>query len=60
MVLREANGTRPAEIFVADPPVLAKCTGSPPEGKQVRVRLTTSDPTTRTVTFTFPAEATPQ
>ncbi|MFC9995968.1 RNB domain-containing ribonuclease [Nocardia sp. NPDC127526] len=56
VVLREANGTRPAEIFVSDPPVLSKCTGSPPEGKQVRVRLTVSDPTTRTVTFAFPAE----
>lgn len=53
VVLREANGTRPAEIFVAAPPVLAKCTGSPPEGKRVRVRLVTADPTTRTVTFDF-------
>ncbi len=52
-VLREANGTRPAEIFIPTPPVLAKCTGSPSEGAQVTVRLTEADPTTRTVTFAF-------
>ncbi|MEV6769774.1 RNB domain-containing ribonuclease [Nocardia sp. NPDC051030] len=54
-VLREANGTRPAEIFVADPPVLAKCTGGPPEGKRVQVQLAEADPATRTVTFAYPA-----
>ncbi|MFJ4651518.1 RNB domain-containing ribonuclease [Nocardia sp. NPDC088792] len=58
-VLREANHTRPAEIFIPTPPVLAKCLGSPPEGKQVRVRLAESDPATRTVTFVYQAEATP-
>ncbi|MEV6073096.1 RNB domain-containing ribonuclease [Nocardia sp. NPDC052001] len=56
IVLREANGTRPAEIFVADPPVLAKCAGGPPEGKNVTVRLTVADPATRTVTFTYTPE----
>ncbi|WP_405135648.1 RNB domain-containing ribonuclease [Nocardia sp. NBC_01388] len=55
VVLRETNGNRTAEIFVADPPVLAKCTGTPPEGQHVTVRLTTADPATRTVTFAFPA-----
>ncbi|MRH92039.1 RNB domain-containing ribonuclease [Nocardia sp. SYP-A9097] len=60
VVLREHNGTRPAEIFVADPPVLAKCTGEPPEGKQVRVRLTIADPATRTVTFAYPPEPPPE
>ncbi|GAB0108138.1 RNB domain-containing ribonuclease [Nocardia sp. JMUB6875] len=54
VVLREANGTRPAEIFIDTPPVLAKCTGGPPEGKHVRVRLDTADPGTRTVTFSYP------
>ncbi|MET7770232.1 RNB domain-containing ribonuclease [Nocardia sp. NPDC005366] len=54
VVIREANGNRPAEIFVADPPVLGPCAGSPPEGSAVRVRLTSADPTTRKVTFTFP------
>ncbi|WP_405498437.1 RNB domain-containing ribonuclease [Nocardia sp. NBC_00511] len=55
VVLREATPTRPAEIFIPTPPVLAKCTGTPPEGTPVTVRLTTSDPTTRTVTFAYPA-----
>ncbi|MFD7845017.1 RNB domain-containing ribonuclease [Nocardia sp. NPDC059764] len=55
VVLREANGTRPAEIFIADPPVLAKCTGAPPEGENVQVRLAEADPVTRTVTFSYAA-----
>lgn len=55
VVLREGNGNRPAEIFVADPPVLGRCAGAPPEGTSVRVRLVTADPTTRKITFTFPA-----
>lgn len=55
VVLRESTGTRPAEIFVATPPVLAKCLGSPPEGAKVQVRLIESDPTTRTVTFAYTA-----
>ncbi len=54
IVVREGNGTRRAEVFVADPPVLAKCTGSPPEGRRVRIRLVESDPTSRTVLFQFP------
>lgn len=54
IVLRDANGTRPAEIFVADPPVLSRCDGSPAEGKRVRVRLTEADPATRTVRFAYP------
>lgn len=56
VVLREATGTRPAEIFIADPPVLAKCTGAPPEGRHLQVRLTTADPATRTVTFAYSPE----
>ncbi len=56
VVVREANGSRPAEIFIAEPPVVAKCVGSPPEGWQVRVRLVESAPATRTVTFAFPAD----
>ncbi|WP_067719187.1 RNB domain-containing ribonuclease [Nocardia yamanashiensis] len=54
IVVREANGSRPAEIFIADPPVLAKCTGNPPEGQHVKVVLAVSDPATRTVTFAYP------
>ncbi|MFF0613465.1 RNB domain-containing ribonuclease [Nocardia tengchongensis] len=59
VVLREANGTRPAEIFIADPPVLAKCSGTPPEGDTVPVRLAVADPATRTVTFAYPAGPAP-
>ncbi|WP_225728725.1 MULTISPECIES: RNB domain-containing ribonuclease [unclassified Nocardia] len=56
VVVREANGNRPAEIFVADPPVLGPCVGGPPEGESVRVRLISADPTARKVTFAFPAQ----
>ncbi|MET8878489.1 hypothetical protein [Nocardia sp. NPDC004604] len=55
VVVREANGSRPAEVFVADPPVVGPCLGAPPEGSKVRVRLIAADPTTRKVGFTFPA-----
>ncbi|WP_336083507.1 RNB domain-containing ribonuclease [Nocardia sp. SSK8] len=53
VVLREATGTRDAEIFLPEPPILARCTGEPPEGATVPVRLTTADPTTRTIAFTY-------
>ncbi|AHH16957.1 ribonuclease R [Nocardia nova SH22a] len=56
VVIREGNGNRAAEIFIADPPVIAKCAGSPPEGQRVRVRLDLADPGKRLVGFTFPAE----
>ncbi|HLS79254.1 MAG TPA: RNB domain-containing ribonuclease [Nocardia sp.] len=52
VVLREAEGKRPAEVFVADPPLLGPCAGDPPEGEHLRVRLTTADPATRRIGFT--------
>ncbi|MFX0579143.1 RNB domain-containing ribonuclease [Nocardia nepalensis] len=55
VVVREANGSRPAEVFVADPPVVGPCLGAPPEGSKVQVRLVAADPATRKVGFTFPA-----
>lgn len=55
VVLREGNGNRPAEVFVADPPVLGRCEGGPPEGARVQVRLTLADPAARKIGFTFPA-----
>lgn len=55
VVLREASGSKPAEIFVADPPILAPCTGEPPEGARVRVRLIVADPAARHVRFDHPA-----
>ncbi|MFI9505423.1 RNB domain-containing ribonuclease [Nocardia sp. NPDC052566] len=56
VVVREANGNRPAEIFVADPPVLGPCVGQPPEGESVRVRLVSADPANRKITFAYPAK----
>ncbi|MFE9579892.1 RNB domain-containing ribonuclease [Nocardia sp. NPDC006044] len=55
VVVREANGNRAAEIFIADPPVLGPCVGEPPEGAAVRVRLLSADPTTRKISFAYPA-----
>ncbi|SDP96582.1 RNB domain-containing protein [Lentzea jiangxiensis] len=41
-----------AEIFVAEPPVLAKCSGKNiPEGERIRVKLTEADPAERKVRF---------
>jgi exoribonuclease R len=54
VVVREANGNRPAEVFIADPPVVGPCVGSPPEGATVRVRLVSADPANRKITFAFP------
>ncbi|MGV9679498.1 RNB domain-containing ribonuclease [Nocardia sp. NPDC003482] len=56
VVVREANGSRPAEIFVAEPPVAGRCLGSPPEGWRVRVRLVEAEPPSRSVVFAFPAD----
>ncbi|WP_280343967.1 RNB domain-containing ribonuclease [Nocardia neocaledoniensis] len=53
LVLREANGSRGAEIFVVEPPILARCAGEPPEGEHVSVRLVTADSVTRTIEFAY-------
>jgi exoribonuclease R len=51
VVLR--SGEQEAEVFVADPPVLAKCAGRRlPEGERIRVRLDEADPAERRVRFT--------
>ncbi|WP_026424656.1 RNB domain-containing ribonuclease [Actinokineospora inagensis] len=50
VVLRAEATT--AEIFVATPPVLARCAGEGlKEGQTIRVRLTATDPDRRRVTF---------
>ncbi|WP_024793209.1 RNB domain-containing ribonuclease [Tomitella biformata] len=54
-VTRAADGKRPAEVFVLDPPTIAACEGNPPEGRQITVRLAAVDPTTRTVRFEYSA-----
>ncbi|MFD3463314.1 RNB domain-containing ribonuclease [Nocardia fluminea] len=53
VVLREATESRPAEIFVGEPPILARCAGQPPEGRHVAVRLAVADPATRTIAFGY-------
>ncbi|MGO2110023.1 MAG: RNB domain-containing ribonuclease [Pseudoclavibacter sp.] len=53
-VLRSPEG-RAAEVFVVDPPVLADCTGTPPLGEPIEVRLAIADPDARKVEFAWPA-----
>nr|WP_184861701.1 RNB domain-containing ribonuclease [Kutzneria kofuensis] len=50
VVLRsEANS---GEVFVAEPPVMAKCSGAElPEGERIKVRLVEADTTRRKVSF---------
>jgi exoribonuclease R len=46
-------GENEAEVFIANPPVLAKCAGKRlPEGERIRVRLEEADPSERRVRFT--------
>ncbi|HEV7650725.1 MAG TPA: RNB domain-containing ribonuclease [Actinophytocola sp.] len=50
IVLRAEGGS--AEVFLADPPVIAKCAGDNlPEGETVRVRLVRADADERKVAF---------
>ncbi len=50
IVLRSEGG--PAEVFLTDPPVIAKCSGENlAEGETVRVRLARADAQARKVTF---------
>lgn len=50
IVLRSEGG--PAEVFLTDPPVIAKCAGADlPEGETVRVRLVEVDAEARRVSF---------
>jgi exoribonuclease R len=50
-VLHGRRGNRPAQIFITDPAVFGGCLGDPPEGTQIRVRLTEADPHEPTVVF---------
>lgn len=54
-VLRGADGKRDAEVFVTNPVVIAKCTGNPPEGERLSVRLTAADVAARSVRFAYDA-----
>lgn len=52
-VLRGGTESHDAEVFVAEPPVIAACTGAPPLGTPVAVRLETADPDSRAVRFAY-------
>jgi exoribonuclease R len=43
--------TAPGEVYLLDPPVLARCTGSLRLGETTRVRLTEADPETGRIAF---------
>jgi len=51
VVTRPARERRSAEVFIADPPVLAPCEGDLQPGRSLPVRLVRADPATRRVTF---------
>ena len=50
-VVLRPSGADPGEVFVAEPPVLARCTGVPKAGEVVRVRLVEADPATGRIVF---------
>lgn len=50
-VLRAHTEQHDAEVFLAEPPVIAACTGEPPVGQSVRVRLEKADVAAREVVF---------
>jgi exoribonuclease R len=53
VVLRPAGRDgEPGEVYVPDPPVLARCTGALTAGALVRVRLMETDPATGRIEFT--------
>ncbi|HZG92344.1 MAG TPA: RNB domain-containing ribonuclease [Pseudonocardia sp.] len=53
VVLRASgSGGEPGEVFLADPPVLARCSSTPPAGATARVRLAEADPATGRIAFT--------
>jgi len=60
VVLRGSGpGGEPGEVFLADPPVLARCTGIPRAGRSARVRLAEADPATGRIAFLAAAAALP-
>ncbi|WP_139279727.1 RNB domain-containing ribonuclease [Rhodococcoides yunnanense] len=56
LVLRGAEGKRDAEVFLHDPIVIGKCTGAPPEGEKVTVRLTIADTDSRRIEFAYDSQ----
>ena len=60
-VVLRASGPEdePGEVFVAEPPVLARCTGVPRAGEVVRVELVEADPATGRIASPGASEAVP-
>lgn len=56
VVLRPAEADGTGEVYLARPPVLARCTGPPAAGVTTTVALTEADPATGRIAF---AAATP-
>ncbi|MFC0313876.1 RNB domain-containing ribonuclease [Gordonia phosphorivorans] len=56
-VLRDAAGRRPAEIFVAEPAVIAPCTPAPAAGQRCVVEVTEADPVAGVVAFAAVGDA---
>lgn len=56
-VLRGAEETRAAEVFVSDPIAIGQCDGEPPEGTTVTVSLTVADTDRRRVRFAYEPES---
>ncbi len=55
VVLRGATGDGPGEVYVLDPPTMARCTGASRPGDTARVRLVEADPATGRITFAMAA-----
>ena len=51
---RAGRSGEPGEVYLPQPPVLARCTGQLPAGETVRVRLTEADPATGRIEFAAP------
>jgi exoribonuclease R len=52
VVLRPSGPGEPGEVFLAAPPVLARCTGTLSAGRTAQVRLVEADPATGRIAFT--------
>jgi exoribonuclease R len=51
VVLRPSGRDQPGEVFVADPPVVARSSATPQAGRTARVRLVQADPATGRIAF---------
>ena len=51
VVLRASTDSAPGEVYLLDPPVLARCTGPLRLGETTRVRLVEADPATGRIAF---------